>query len=813
MSDLNTGYTWSDDKTNWANNKDTSIRLNKMMDDAQVNILAGSNITVARGASGITISSTASGGSQVINVKDYGAVGNGTTDDTAAINSAIAALTNYSELYFPQGRYKIASGLTTLDSLSNVRITGDGVQLYMPTTGAAGNTFAVNSTCTNIHFDNLNFVGSATTRGNGIHIRLYSSYSSVTNCLFSGCSDFAIHVSNNASGYNIGTRIENNTINAPLGDGIHVGAASDFLVSGNVIINTGDDAIGIIADSASYPPLRGLVTGNHIYNSGSAGIRINEVNDLQVVGNDIHTTVAAGIEVNRYLSTTAYNNRITIKSNKLYNTTTTAGPRGSIWINFANDSTVTDNDINAPANGGGIVFLDFNKLSIIGNTITAAPSRGIASDDSTTTDVAANWYSLIIQDNIIQSVTANEAIYVIPASGKTVNNILISSNTGNALPSGNWIYYARVTTGVIANNTSRDNKSVANGGTVSGVIEYNNTLWPKRGIGTAPTTTSDLVIDHSIPTANASASVLVQGSLVAPSATDLHANAFRDATTFTAALNADAYASFDALTGLAGTKDYNHFRGFQFRGGFSGSGTLGNMSGFHNESTISSGTVTAVKMFHGVRPQISGGATVSNLYGLYIDDLVTSGTARYAIYTDGTAPWFSAGGQVYTSALLTTPAGASSVRMGATFDQASQTGMAVMNSSATATGTMIGFYNSGGTYQGGILQTNSTTINYATSSDRRLKHNIRDINDSGTIIDAIQPRLYDWNWGGKNYHGFIAQELHNVFPEAVSKGDDNESITDSWSVDYSKLTPILVSELKNLRSRVASLETMLAERK
>ena len=323
----------------------------------------------------------------------------------------------------------------------------------------------------------------------------------------------------------------------------------------------------------------------------------------------------------------------------------------------------------------------------------------------------------------------------------------------------------------------------------------------------------DLVIQHAVPIVNAAASVLVQGALVAPVATDLHANGYRDSTIFTATLDADAYASFDVLTGLAGTKDYNHYRGFQFRGAFSGSGTLGNMSGFHNESTVSGGTVTAIKMFHGVRPQISGGATVSTLYGLYVDDLVTSGTARYAIYTDGTAPWFSAGGQVYTSALLTTPAGASSVRMGATFDQASQTGMAVMNSSATATGTMIGFYNSGGTYQGGILQTNSTTINYATSSDKRLKNNIREIDDSGKIIDLIKPRLYDWNWGGKNYHGLIAQELYTAFPEAVTKGDNNETITDCWSVDYSKLTPILVAELKDLRSRVASLETMLAERK
>jgi hypothetical protein len=741
----------------------------------------------------------------VVNVKDYGAIGDGTTNDTTAINLAIAALTNYSALYFPNGNYKITSALTTIASKSNVKIYGDGARIFSTVTGAAGNTFEVSSSSSHIHFSGLSFVGSATTRGNGIHIRLYSSYSSVTNCYFSGCSDFAILVSNDASAYNIGTRIEDNTIVAPLGDGIHAGNASDFLISGNTLINTGDDSIGVIADTAAYPPLRGTVVGNHIYNSSSAGIRICEVNDLQVIGNHVHTTVAAGIEVNRYLSTTAYNNRITVKSNKLYNTQTSAGPRGSIWMNFCNDSSVTDNDIHAPANGAGIAFLDFNKLSIIGNTIAGAPSRAIASDDTTTTDVAANWYSLVIQDNIIQSVTANEAIYVIPAVAKTVNNVLITSNTGNALPSGNWIYYARVTTGVIANNTSRDNRTVANGGTVSGVIEYNNTLWPKLGIGTAPTADSDLVVAHSVPASNASAAVLVQGSMAAPVATDLHPNAFRDATTFTATVNADAYASFDALTGLAGTVNYNHYRGFQFRGSFSGSGTLDNISGFHNETTVSSGTVSAIKMFHCVKPQITGG-TVSNVYGLYVDDLVTAGTARYAIYTNGTAPWFSAGGQVYTSALLTTPAGASSVRMGATFDQATQTGMAVMNSSATATGTMIGFYNSGGTYQGGVLQTNSTTISYATSSDKRLKDNVRDMNDSGTIIDAMLPRIYDWKWGGKDCHGFIAQELYASFPEAVTKGDDNEEIKDCWSIDYSKLTPLLVAEVKDLRLRIAKLE-------
>ena len=45
----------------------------------------------------------------VVNVKDFGAVGDGVTDDTAAIQAAI----DYAEgeVYFPVGNYKISSSL------------------------------------------------------------------------------------------------------------------------------------------------------------------------------------------------------------------------------------------------------------------------------------------------------------------------------------------------------------------------------------------------------------------------------------------------------------------------------------------------------------------------------------------------------------------------------------------------------------------------------------------------------------------------------------------------------------------------------
>lgn len=52
------------------------------------------------------------GDSTFVNVKNYGAVGDGTTDDTAAIQAAIDAITGYwFTLHFPKGQYKVTSKL------------------------------------------------------------------------------------------------------------------------------------------------------------------------------------------------------------------------------------------------------------------------------------------------------------------------------------------------------------------------------------------------------------------------------------------------------------------------------------------------------------------------------------------------------------------------------------------------------------------------------------------------------------------------------------------------------------------------------
>jgi hypothetical protein len=59
MKDITRGYTFTDSNSDWDSKKSTAIRLNKMVDDATVNIVAGSNVTVVRDSNGINISATA----------------------------------------------------------------------------------------------------------------------------------------------------------------------------------------------------------------------------------------------------------------------------------------------------------------------------------------------------------------------------------------------------------------------------------------------------------------------------------------------------------------------------------------------------------------------------------------------------------------------------------------------------------------------------------------------------------------------------------------------------------------------------------
>jgi len=110
------------------------------------------------------------------------------------------------------------------------------------------------------------------------------------------------------------------------------------------------------------------------------------------------------------------------------------------------------------------------------------------------------------------------------------------------------------------------------------------------------------------------------------------------------------------------------------------------------------------------------------------------------------------------------------------------------------------FYNS--SVIGSITQSGTTAVLFNVTSDQRLKENIVDAPEFGSVIDSMQVRSYDWKADGNHQRaGFIAQELVTVAPEAVHQPADPEEM---MAVDYSKLVPMLVKEIQDLRKRLAA---------
>ena len=146
----------------------------------------------------------------------------------------------------------------------------------------------------------------------------------------------------------------------------------------------------------------------------------------------------------------------------------------------------------------------------------------------------------------------------------------------------------------------------------------------------------------------------------------------------------------------------------------------------------------------------------------------------------------------------------------AAFAKANTSLTSVPNSSTQVSSLGVGTAASGTT--GEIRATNDITAFY--SSDKKLKENIEDVKNALDIVCAIGSKTYDWtdehiqNRGGqdgyfvrKSDFGVIAQEVEQVFPQAVRTREDGTKV-----VDYEKLGTLSFGAIKELVKRIEALE-------
>lgn len=210
-------------------------------------------------------------------VKAFGAVGNGTSDDTAAINSAIAAVAAQTRggcVYFPTGLYLISSALTTLPNNCALRGADRGSTVLL-----VASTFLTGDIIT------------CPAGGDGITIADIALFSSTTRTSGAGI---------NTNGCN-DIIVQDFTLNGMF-NGIYVNGGSIKVLITNGQINASGVGTGvgilIVNGAAGDTYLRGIVMSNPAATASRplAGIRVQQTGHSSILECNV-TGCLTGLQV------------------------------------------------------------------------------------------------------------------------------------------------------------------------------------------------------------------------------------------------------------------------------------------------------------------------------------------------------------------------------------------------------------------------------------------------------------------------------------------------------------------------------------
>ena len=117
--------------------------------------------------------------------------------------------------------------------------------------------------------------------------------------------------------------------------------------------------------------------------------------------------------------------------------------------------------------------------------------------------------------------------------------------------------------------------------------------------------------------------------------------------------------------------------------------------------------------------------------------------------------------------------------------------------------TQIDFRN--GNVERGKIQWTTSGTTYNTTSDYRVKENLKDFNG----LDKVSKiKVYDFDWieSKKQDYGVMAHELQEILPLAVTGEKDGKKLQ---GVDYSKIVPILIKSIQELKAEIETLKTQI----
>jgi hypothetical protein len=121
------------------------------------------------------------------------------------------------------------------------------------------------------------------------------------------------------------------------------------------------------------------------------------------------------------------------------------------------------------------------------------------------------------------------------------------------------------------------------------------------------------------------------------------------------------------------------------------------------------------------------------------------------------------------------------------------------------------FMNNNSTPQGQINANGASQAAFGSFSDSRLKDNISNLPPQLGNIISLRPVEFDYKDGSGHQIGFVAQEIQQVYPDAVSEdsSEDHYLVVTGWSKTEARLVKAIQEQqeiIQQLAARVAQLE-------
>jgi hypothetical protein len=292
------------------------------------------------------------------------------------------------------------------------------------------------------------------------------------------------------------------------------------------------------------------------------------------------------------------------------------------------------------------------------------------------------------------------------------------------------------------------------------------------------------------------------------------------AATFSSSVTAQAIYATDAtgsaiLTtngggeGILSVNTANHLR-ILINGGekvrFTSSGNVG--IGTTAPSFSNTGTGLNVQSASGdgayLKVNYSGGNSAEFRTGFSVAGIGNVSDNPFQFFTNNTERMrITSGGNVLIGTTSATPVSSNVIGINLSSGaqiQSSVDGRAVLLNRINDNGVTMEFHR-GGTSVGNISVTTVSTT-YNVTSDYRLKEDLKPINGL-EIVNKIKVYDYKWKSEDSRMDGVLAHELAEVLPYAVTGVKDGEQMQ---SVDYSKIVPVMVQAIKDLKAELDTLK-------